>query len=108
MKLYKGWKVTDYEGCSCVVSVRHGSVQYIKGEWTKPIIGNGPLAVFTNLINALEFNEDMDALHKCLYEKSEYTDMWYMSLDGGTKAASNIVRGYPSGTDLASRVMIVD
>jgi len=107
MKLYKGWKVTNYESYSCIINYAQGSVRYVKGKWTKPHRNNGPLAVFDNLNDALRFNEGMTDLHKCLYEKSEYTHMWYIDIYSGARI-DWAGEQYPSGTSFASRVMIVD
>lgn len=87
-------------------------VSYPVGEWAYPHEGNGPLAVFDTLANAVKFfgiDADVDADHYaiylCVYEVSCEEGLW------SREAHGRIVRmafKAPDGTAYASRVMILE
>ena len=95
-----------------------GEVEYKIGEWTMPLQGNGPLAVFDNMDNLLRFT-DPGAWHRNRIFEAEYIrstehalwiDYKYIHpLERHIPAIGKVTRGdLPTGTVLASRVRLLE
>ena len=78
----QGWKVVrQLFGSYLSVYEQFGMVEYVSGEETYPIVGNGPLAVFDNKDNAERFKSTLFFCGRvlvvpCEYEPSEKSNLW--------------------------------
>ena len=95
-------------------SLLSGEVEYKIGEWTVPLKGNGPLAVFDNVDNLLRFCV-LVGWHNCCVFEAEYIRSTKCALWVDPKykyilppAAKKIMRVYLSaGTVFASQIRLL-
>jgi hypothetical protein len=97
-KVIHRWKSGQMISC---IDLPSRMVEYFVDKWTEPKKGNGPLAVFSDLIFAKNFvlsSMNME-IYKCKYILSDKESVWsdYSVL---TK------KFFPEGTRLADKVMI--
>ncbi len=112
-----GYKVVDFHLRSCVHYYKSSVVQYGIGETTKPLPGNGPLAVFALESDALEFylKQRGDSLgfsvFKCSYKRSKSTSLWtrFFDIYEKKRLRSRVsYRDVPNGTVFARSVTLLE
>ena len=85
-------------------SLLSGEVEYKIGEWTVPLKGNGPLAVFDNVDNLLRFCVSV-GWHKCCVFEAEYIRSTERAL--WVDPAYKHILPLPAGTVFASQVRLL-
>lgn len=83
----------------------NGMVEYKINEWVSPNKDCGPLCVFNNIQDAINFmGESFDSfrIYECLYEPSEEKHIYF-----GLKEIGKSLYRLPKGTVLASRVKLI-
>jgi hypothetical protein len=95
-------------------------VRYCENEWASPRRGCGPLAVFDNITNALNFIEYQLVpwktlkIYKCKYVASNEKSLWFTwpgppAMPICPRSLSwHRFRSFPEGTVLADKVMITE
>ncbi len=100
----------EMQSCGFCCPNNPAITKYVLGKWVKPHKHCGPLAVFenyTDLINfKLEYQFDMGAtrIFVCEIKKSKSKKMWYTN-SGGLNEIHNFM--FPNGTILAGSVKLI-
>jgi hypothetical protein len=109
----KGYKVVlktrDSRYFSCVMGSLYGGVEYKIGIKTKPQDECGPLCIFENLEDAIDFKDyyvKNRALFECNYIPSNDTDIWSFRDDCSLYSRKN-VSNLPWKTKLASSITLL-
>lgn len=114
-EIKKGWKVIrgSKRESTFVSTVSWGTkvkVKYPLGKWTKRGKGNGPLAVFTNMKDAVRFSlcQDYVKVVPCEYVPAEEHTFWFKDFKGSLKCNLGITGMLPRGTTFADAVKCLE
>lgn len=116
----EGYKVLlsykDLEYHSLTRPLTFGCVKYVVNEWTYPATKCGKLSVFTSIAAVTIYLQgvthhpvyDLEIVtFACLYVRCEKEESLWAEDRNGNKAIENW-RDFPYGTDIASKVMLLD
>jgi len=100
-----GYKVVRV-GCVYTSStVFSRCLTYEVGKITRPIKGDGPIAVFDNLEDARSFVGCTSTIFLCEYEQSLHRNLWYRT-NSNTRLYCDFT--LPQGTDFADSVKLLE
>jgi hypothetical protein len=105
--LLDGYKVVGTNDTGHLVScyaAMHYTVTYTPGEAAFPVLGEGPLCVFTSLSAARSFSHMTGfRLYSCSYKPSRKVTVWHHTF--GRKYSEKLAK-LPSNTGLADYVVL--